>query len=545
MRSTLRLVPLQRDAPSRRISWPKVALVLVLCIGWLLLWGTVGSRAALAFAIILAVVASTYGFVQRRRSSGRVVQLHESAVVNASCELVWNVIKPAERAAALDPAIRRGYRVPGTPLGLGEQQAFERVDGSTVIVEVIEYEEGRRATLRPVSPTAVEDWRITESVEPVGGGCRYAVTFEIDLPAGRWVLPSFEDGWRTETRHRISRIRELLADDDPAVDHPSSALRDPPAELPPAADAGHVERTLEARVPGEEAASVPRSSALRRRTYEQRRRRTRGVWATVACLIIAVTVALAIVIGSEMRHNDDILDGLLAMHDHADRPYTASFRPSRQPPGEARLLPERSVVDPVAPFEVANTNWQGDPMRFDPCRPITVVVSAHLATHGYVEVVTDVLAEVSAASGLAFEVEDHDVDETYDIDRSAYDPQQYGDRWSPVLIAWSTPQAQPLLEGDIIGWARRTHDAGPAGRADQRRWYVSGDIALDAAQLGDDLSMHRIVLLHELGHLLGLDHVDDPHQIMYPEIRESVAVLGAGDLNGLAVVGAGACAPSL
>ena len=50
-------------------------------------------------------------------------------------------------------------------------------------------------------------------------------------------------------------------------------------------------------------------------------------------------------------------------------------------------------------------------------------------------------------------------------------------------------------------------------------------------------------MLHEIGHVLGLDHVDDPTQIMNP--TAGVTELGDGDRAGLAAVGASDCAESL
>jgi predicted Zn-dependent protease len=52
------------------------------------------------------------------------------------------------------------------------------------------------------------------------------------------------------------------------------------------------------------------------------------------------------------------------------------------------------------------------------------------------------------------------------------------------------------------------------------------------------------VLRHELGHLVGLGHVDDATQLMSPTIGEP-QTFQSGDLAGLAKLGQGTCAPGL
>jgi len=47
-----------------------------------------------------------------------------------------------------------------------------------------------------------------------------------------------------------------------------------------------------------------------------------------------------------------------------------------------------------------------------------------------------------------------------------------------------------------------------------------------------DPLLTKLVLEHELGHVLGLDHVDDEHQLMHPTASKARG-LGEGDVAGL------------
>lgn len=184
-----------------------------------------------------------------------------------------------------------------------------------------------------------------------------------------------------------------------------------------------------------------------------------------------------------------------------------------------------------------------EPVRWDPCRPIHVVVNSASAPPGAQKLVTNGLAEISRVTGLRFVV-DGASDESPRPKRPALDTGRYGNLWSPVLVAWTDPSTIPGLKDDVVGLG------GPASApytTNAEKHWVSGTVYLDGpsfreilARPGDGWWQAQAIVLHELAHLVGLTHVDDASQLMAP--RHSTQLTFAdGDLEGLRRLGGGPC----
>jgi hypothetical protein len=232
--------------------------------------------------------------------------------------------------------------------------------------------------------------------------------------------------------------------------------------------------------------------------------------------------------------------------------------------GEARAAdaPGRPTPAPQSAYPLGIPPWVADvgdhafmatqpgsaePVAYDPCRTLRVVVNGRTEPRRGARLLEEALALVAGATGLRIEVEGATAERPADR-RPSVQPDRYGDRWAPVLVAWSDRGETPELAGDVAGVAGSAVADGPGHPA----VYVTGSVVLDGPQLGAMVDVltggwqrARAVVLHELGHLVGLAHVDDDTQLLAARGRWDVVGFGAGDRAGLAELGRGACVPQL
>jgi Matrixin len=287
-----------------------------------------------------------------------------------------------------------------------------------------------------------------------------------------------------------------------------------------------------------------REIASQSRSLRRRRWRRRAIGLTVVGGLVATGLGLHKVNGRKADRA-----GAKPFTFGADRP-----SPSHEAKSGPLGHPAAVSTDSTRFTFIARQSDKESPVAYDPCRPIHYVTNPRTVPPNGERMVTDALAAISEATGLVF-IDDGATDEEPDQNRAAFQRSRYGDRWAPVLIAWSDPSRSPDLNKDVIGQAGSlyvdTHDTNPLDR--RTKVYITGMLALDgpsfaSIQPRDGVKAQdigRAVILHELGHLVGLDHVEDPTQVMYPSTSYKVTSLAPGDLNGLAKLGRGDCFPTL
>ena len=166
------------------------------------------------------------------------------------------------------------------------------------------------------------------------------------------------------------------------------------------------------------------------------------------------------------------------------------------------------------------------PVTWDHCIAIRYQVNPDDGPENWQDIVHAAFDDVSDKSGFVFV----DAGETRNrVLSGAWTPGS--SRGEPVLITWSNQGRLHAMEGAIgLG-------GGAPMDVNGRLRFVTGSIVLDSvshSRTYDPMSTtaQQAVLEHEIGHVLGLDHVDDERQLMYPAYHDQND-FGPGDIAGL------------
>lgn len=179
------------------------------------------------------------------------------------------------------------------------------------------------------------------------------------------------------------------------------------------------------------------------------------------------------------------------------------------------------------------------PTRWDPCTVIGYRVNKRQAAKGWRRDVRGALRRVSEGTGYRFVFRG----------RTRKFPQSDSNNWFPndtqLVIAWAKPAQSSLL--------RKYPGAAGVGAALSSGGYYNGDgtstyqikkgmVVIDSrfkrkAGFGRGYTRGEL-LMHEVGHAMGLSHVGTSKQIMYPYMTKRKARFGKGDLTGMQKRGA-------
>ena len=261
-------------------------------------------------------------------------------------------------------------------------------------------------------------------------------------------------------------------------------------------------------------------------------RRNRRLGVALAVIIgLAAASAVAVVVRTQPEH---------AVADRLDAP---DYYRDAEPLGTPPPAPEGTGG---YEFLGRQGDGTGDPIAYDPCVAIHYVVRPDGAPNGGDALLRAAIAEVSRATGLTFTADGTTSRapqaklEIFELNTAVF---------RPVLVAWSDERESPDLAGAVLGYAGSGYFEGNMWAPEEpgTRRYVTGQVVLDREEIGGMLiDRHgrahvRALIEHELGHLVGLAHVNDPSQLMQEYLDDGITEYRDGDLRGLHRLGTGHC----
>ncbi|MDQ1748164.1 MAG: hypothetical protein QOD07_2427 [Frankiaceae bacterium] len=259
-------------------------------------------------------------------------------------------------------------------------------------------------------------------------------------------------------------------------------------------------------------------------------------WAGAVALGLALTLGAGL--GAAVRGEHTVVRRVTSV-------VTVDSKPSATPRANANAavsLPQAQVRRAAAKAGFAFLDppgLNGEVDRWDPCVPIHYVVDVEVGPPTAAADVAWAIGQVSRATGMRF-VDDGTTKEQPDDGRKDVRQTKAGWRWAPVLIALVPDSVfhGKGLHADKDSLAYTDPDIYSDSSGDAQ--IVTAQVVVDADDLTDgghdDPGALGPTLLHEFGHLVGLDHVHRSGEIMQPD-GGGVTSYGPGDLAGLHYVG--------
>lgn len=227
----------------------------------------------------------------------------------------------------------------------------------------------------------------------------------------------------------------------------------------------------------------------------------------------------------------------------------ASLSPTMSTSTVAAPVPAPSVhwTEPdsigMAPMATTGTStykfsvvYNSKPVRWNPCQTIHWKFRSTGAPSGGLIMVKSAIARVAYLTGTRW----HYDGLTTAVPTSRWLPTSTTSI-RPVLIGWTDYRYSDLLKGQAASVLGVTRTAYFKATVDGQSLAATkaGVIALDRTNrlpMTGAVSW-RSTMLHELAHMMGLDHVGTRSQMMYPVLQRSLTDLQSGDRTGLTKVG--------
>jgi hypothetical protein len=195
-----------------------------------------------------------------------------------------------------------------------------------------------------------------------------------------------------------------------------------------------------------------------------------------------------------------------------------------------RKVRVRPTYRPVGDRSDHNLPYSAGNYRWNPCKPIEWRFHKGGGFAGSLKVVKRALLEVSRATGLAF---------TYEGTTSKVPIRDDTSGVADLVIGWTTPQQVGQLSGGTAGYG----GARASGPDQQHLEINEAAVALEQTEtLAETYAdSGRVtwgqVMVHELGHGIGVGHASASNQLMFGTATSANSRLGKGDLRGMELVG--------